>query len=151
MTRLDAVGRQHLERRPLGRRRTAACVSLPMNSGPAMPCAARYSQIAWVMARMCASVKVPSSEVPRWPLVPKLTSSLRVGDVGRAVVVVALEAATSMSKSARRGLAGERRKLRGIIGAHRPPHTSQWRSLALPVRRRKRCRRQQRGNHRIGR
>src|ERR1019366_3491414 len=29
--------------------------------------------MAWVMARMCASVKVARSDDPRWPLVPKLT------------------------------------------------------------------------------
>ena len=32
--------------------------------------------MAWVMARMWASVNVPCSGVPRWPLVPKLTSWL---------------------------------------------------------------------------
>ena len=51
-----------------------ACVSRPMTSGPSMPLAARYSTIAWVMAAMWASVNVPSDDVPRWPLVPKLTS-----------------------------------------------------------------------------
>src|SRR5262245_21164451 len=38
-----------------------------------MPWPRRYSQIAWVMARMCASLKEPRSEEPRCPLVPKLT------------------------------------------------------------------------------
>ena len=38
------------------------------------------------MARMWASVNVPSSGEPRWPLVPKLTSWLRVADVGPALV-----------------------------------------------------------------
>src|SRR5262245_44184822 len=37
-----------------------------------MPWPRRYSQIAWVMARMCASLKEPRSEEPRCPLVPKL-------------------------------------------------------------------------------
>jgi hypothetical protein len=34
----------------------------------------RYSPIACVMARMCASVNVAFELLPRWPLVPKLTS-----------------------------------------------------------------------------
>ena len=37
----------------------SACVSLPRNSGPLMPRLLRYSQIACVMARICASLKVP--------------------------------------------------------------------------------------------
>src|SRR6266851_5391371 len=53
-----------------------ACVSLPMYSGPSMPRPRRYSQIAWVVARMCASVKEPRSGEPRCPLV-------RVGPVER--------------------------------------------------------------------
>ena len=60
----------------------SACVSPPKNIGPVTPCAARYSAIACVMARMCASVNEPLSGEPRWPLVPKLTScagSLRSG------------------------------------------------------------------------
>ncbi len=31
-------------------------VSRPTNSGPSKPCSRRYSQIAWVVARMCASL-----------------------------------------------------------------------------------------------
>src|SRR5262249_50708855 len=53
-----------------------AWVSLPTNSGPVMPLPARYSTRAWVMARMWASVKVPSLDVARGPLGPKLTSWL---------------------------------------------------------------------------
>src|SRR5512139_5087 len=51
----------------------SACVSRPTKSGPSMPQPARYSQIAWVIASTCASLKVPLSDEPRWPLVPKLT------------------------------------------------------------------------------
>ena len=51
----------------------SACVSLPTYSGPVTPLVRRYEQIACVIARMCASLKVPRSEDPRWPLVPKLT------------------------------------------------------------------------------
>ena len=39
----------------------SACVSAPRNSGPSIPCAARYSQIAWVMARMWSSLNVAVS------------------------------------------------------------------------------------------
>ncbi len=55
----------------------AACVSMPRNSG-ARDAALRavLSQIACVMARMCASLKAPSSAAPRWPLVPNATSWL---------------------------------------------------------------------------
>ncbi|ETB23571.1 hypothetical protein O973_03360 [Mycobacterium avium subsp. avium 11-4751] len=41
------------------------CVSRPMNNGPEMPCAARYSTMAWVIARMCASLNAPASAEPR--------------------------------------------------------------------------------------
>src|SRR5262245_4403878 len=44
-----------------------------MKSGPSTPCPRRCSQIAWTIAAMCASLKEPRSEEPRWPLVPKLT------------------------------------------------------------------------------
>src|SRR5271169_1736265 len=37
----------------------SAWVSFPIYKGPSIPCPLRYSQIAWVIARMCASVKVP--------------------------------------------------------------------------------------------
>ena len=71
--RLHAIGGQNFQRGALGGAERA-CVSLPMNSGPSVPWAWRYSQIACVIARMWASVNVPSRDVPRWPLVPKLTS-----------------------------------------------------------------------------
>ena len=48
-------------------------VSRPMNNGPVIPCDARYSTIAWVMAAMCTSLNAVSSDEPRWPLVPKTT------------------------------------------------------------------------------
>src|SRR3546814_4689462 len=46
---------------------------MPRNSGPSMPCSLRYSQMAWVMARTCCSLKLPSNELPRWPEVPNAT------------------------------------------------------------------------------
>ena len=52
----------------------APWVSLPMNNGPVICLLARYSQIDWVIARICASFKLAVSGLPRWPLVPKLTS-----------------------------------------------------------------------------
>ena len=51
----------------------SAWVSLPMNSGPVVPCEARYSTIACVVAAMWASLKAVSSEEPRWPEVPNTT------------------------------------------------------------------------------
>ena len=56
-----------------------------------MPWLRRYSQMACVMARMWASVKVPLSDVPRWPLVPKLTSWFGSAEIGLALVVFAFE------------------------------------------------------------
>ena len=43
----------------------SACVSAPRNSGPSMPCAARYSQIAWLVATMWSSLNVHDSAEPR--------------------------------------------------------------------------------------
>src|ERR1017187_2033874 len=51
----------------------SAWVSLPRQSGPMMPACVRYSAIAWAMARMYASLKLPLMALPRWPLVPKAT------------------------------------------------------------------------------
>jgi len=51
----------------------SACVSRPMNSGPVVPCAARYSTIACVVARMWASLNAVSRLEPRCPDVPKAT------------------------------------------------------------------------------
>ena len=50
-----------------------AWVSMPRKRGPSIPPAARSSEMAWQMARMWSSVKVPSREEPRWPEVPKAT------------------------------------------------------------------------------
>ena len=50
-----------------------AWVSLPISRGPVMPCAARYSTIAWVIAAMWSSLNEVFSEEPRWPEVPKAT------------------------------------------------------------------------------
>ncbi len=58
-------------------------MSWPTYSGPVMALLARYSQMACVMARMWASVKVPLSEVPRWPLVPKRDALRGDVDIGR--------------------------------------------------------------------
>jgi len=41
-----------------------------------MPWPRRYSQMAWVMAAMWASLNEPRSGDPRWPLVPNRTSWL---------------------------------------------------------------------------
>jgi hypothetical protein len=64
--------------------RDSACVSRPMNSGPSMPCAARYSQMACAMARMCPSLNARSNDDPRCPDVPKLTRSAATAGSGRS-------------------------------------------------------------------
>ena len=51
----------------------SACVSMPINSGPVIPCAWRYSQMACEMANMWLSLKLPLKEEPRWPDVPNAT------------------------------------------------------------------------------
>ena len=51
----------------------SAWVSIPMNSGPVMRAPCRCSQIAWLMARMCASLKALLKAEPRCPEVPKAT------------------------------------------------------------------------------
>ena len=89
--RLDAVGREHFERGALccgGRRVRILC---RCKSGPEIPLPLRYSQMACVVARMCASVNVPLSGVPRWPLVPKLTSWFASARSGFLFVVIAFE------------------------------------------------------------
>jgi hypothetical protein len=53
----------------------SACVSRPRNSGPSIPWASRYRHTAALMATTCASVKLPSSELPRWPEVPNATGA----------------------------------------------------------------------------
>jgi len=51
----------------------SACVSMPMNKGPLVLLALRYSQIAWLIARIWFSLKLLFSEDPLCPEVPKLT------------------------------------------------------------------------------
>ncbi len=51
----------------------SAWVSAPRNNGPVMPCDARYSTIAWVVAAMWFSLNAVSSELPRCPEVPNTT------------------------------------------------------------------------------
>ena len=46
---------------------------MPRNSGPSVPCRFRYRQIAWVIARMCHSLKASLNDEPRCPEVPKAT------------------------------------------------------------------------------
>ena len=62
----------------------SAWVSMPMNSGPLIPAEERYSQIACVIASTCHSLKLRSSEVPRWPEVPNVTRSPRTLGSGRS-------------------------------------------------------------------
>ncbi|SHW22213.1 Uncharacterised protein [Mycobacteroides abscessus subsp. abscessus] len=50
-----------------------AWVSRPMNNGPLIPCAFRYSTIAAVVATICASLKAASRLDPRCPDVPNAT------------------------------------------------------------------------------
>ncbi len=50
-----------------------ACESMPMYSGPVMPSDRRDWQMAWLMARMCASLKLWANDEPRCPDVPKAT------------------------------------------------------------------------------
>ena len=51
----------------------SACVSAPRYSGPSIPREARYSQIAWVVARMWSSLNVAVNADPRCPDVPNDT------------------------------------------------------------------------------
>ena len=51
----------------------SACVSAPRKSGPVTPRIARYSQIAWLVARMWSSLNEAVSEEPRCPEVPNVT------------------------------------------------------------------------------
>jgi len=51
----------------------SACVSAPRNNGPSIPCPARYSQMAWVVARMWSSLNVAVNADPRCPEVPNDT------------------------------------------------------------------------------
>jgi hypothetical protein len=50
-----------------------AWVSMPRNRGPSMPVARRCSQMAWLVARTCPSLKLPLNAEPRCPDVPNET------------------------------------------------------------------------------
>jgi len=50
-----------------------AWVSFARNSGPSMPWAARYSQIACDVAAMWSSLKLSENALPRCPEVPNAT------------------------------------------------------------------------------
>jgi hypothetical protein len=79
---------------PLGARTSSAVrsacserarVSCPRKSDPVAPCAARCSQIACVVARMWASLKLDFSEEPRCLEVPRAMRCLRSAGSGRSV------------------------------------------------------------------
>src|SRR3990172_5245594 len=63
----------------------SAWVSIPRNRGPVMCRRLRYRQIAWVMARIWASLNPHRREEPRWPDVPKETRCSRTAGSGRSV------------------------------------------------------------------
>lgn len=50
-----------------------AWVSAPRKRGPSVPCAARYSQMAWLVAAMWSSLNAVVRDEPRWPEVPNAT------------------------------------------------------------------------------
>ena len=78
-----------------------------MNNGPVICLLARYSQIAWVIARICASFKLALSELPRWPLVPKANQLRRVVDIGLTLVIGLLQRRHVDQDIGRRRLAGK--------------------------------------------
>lgn len=51
----------------------SAWVSAPRKSGPSVPCRARYSLIAWLVAAMWSSLNAVAVDDPRCPEVPKAT------------------------------------------------------------------------------
>ena len=61
-----------------------------------MPWAVRYSTIAWVIARMCVSLKAVSSDEPRWPLVPKATRWAGIETSGTRSKYACTSSCTSM-------------------------------------------------------
>ena len=63
----------------------SACVSATRYSGPSMPWAAQYSQIAWVVARMSSSLNVTLNAEPRCPDVPNNTRCATSPGSGRTV------------------------------------------------------------------
>jgi hypothetical protein len=60
----------------------SACVSMPRKSGPSMPCAWRWAQMAWLIASTCASLNELVSDEPRWPEVPKATRCAAIDGSG---------------------------------------------------------------------
>jgi hypothetical protein len=86
--------------------------------GPFVPRLRRQSQMAWVMARMCASVKVPSSGVPRCPLVPKRTGWLRSLTSGRRSIYSRSSRAASISSSLGAGLPARGESVIGSASSH---------------------------------
>jgi hypothetical protein len=64
---------------------------------------------------MCARVKAPVNDEPRWPLVPKLTRCAGIAEVGRALEERALERCYVDQKLLRRRLAGKKRYRHGSI------------------------------------
>jgi hypothetical protein len=63
----------------------SACVSRPRNSGPSVPCARRYSTIAWLVAAMCCSLNALRRLDPRCPEVPNATRCATSPGSGRSV------------------------------------------------------------------
>ena len=92
---------------------------------------ARYSQIACVMATMCASVNVPSSDVPRCPLVPNDDALFGDRGIGAAREVLALELRDVDQHVRRRGLAGARRHARSL--QYEPPSFREYDSAISPL------------------
>ena len=81
----------------------SAWVSFPTNIGPAVPCSRRYSATARAMARMCASLNVPSTADPRCPEVPKAIRSRGSIGSGRRMVKAERSASTSVKRSSGTG------------------------------------------------
>jgi len=79
---LHVVGGQHFQRAGQGRRGERVRIDA-QKSGPSILCSLRYRQMAWVMARMCSSLKACLSDEPRCPEVPKGHALLGQFGVGR--------------------------------------------------------------------
>ena len=80
-----------------------------------MPRARRCSTIAWLVARMWSSLKLPRSDEPRWPEVPKATRCAGSEGSGFDRVVRGDEARDVDEEGAGGGLAGE------LVQGHRGP------------------------------
>ena len=105
--RLDAVGRQHFQcrslRRPGQRVRVLAHVKRAVDA-----LAARYSQIACVIARICASVNVPSQRRAAMAAGAEADELLRIVEVRLPLVIGPLKAGHIDQQLPRRRLAGQR-------------------------------------------